>query len=327
MHGRVRSLPTLPLPILALVLLAAGVAHAESKPRLPLLANDAAWQRLPGAPKDAQPLAAWARALTGLYPVSTARLLELDAMHRTGDRLDARLRGLVRFAAADANRSPYGKAMAAADFRRAGGTDAQLKAPDKLSAIDRAAVAFSRKMMTEAHAVTDAEFRHLLDLVGEERMMALVALLAHASFQDRLFLAINIDETTEKPLPPLAVTFARPKPKGGGPPVIDKGLLGDPRRPADQGWLGLQEELDRQRNRAGRIRVPTHAETLARMGEKHPGAWQADILWSRVAYGYQPELTDAWFTAVGAFRQETEWDPVFSQSIFWIVTRSLKCFY
>ena len=53
-------------------------------------------------------------------PQTTARMLELDAMHRTGDRLDPRLRGLARWAAADANRCAYAKAVAAADLRRAG---------------------------------------------------------------------------------------------------------------------------------------------------------------------------------------------------------------
>ena len=62
-------------------------------------------------------------------------------------------------------------------------------------------------------------------------------------------------------------------------------------------------------------------------GANHPAGWQAGILWSRVCYGFQPELTDAWFACAAAFRQETGQDPVFGQHIFWIVTQSLKCFY
>jgi hypothetical protein len=64
---------------------------------------------------------------------------------------------------------------------------------------------------------------------------------------------------------------------------------------------------------------------LKRLGENHPAAWQAGIHWSRVCYGFQPELTDAWFACVAAFRQEAKMDRVFS--IFWVVTQSLQCFY
>src|SRR5262249_19124587 len=140
---------------------AAPEERAESRPRLPMLSNDLAWKRLPGAPASPQPLPAWARMLADPLPITTARMLELDALHRTGDRLDARLRALTRWAAADANGCGYAKAVAAADFARAGGDrdeiEALVKNPTRLSALDRAAIAFARKMMTEAHAVTDDE--------------------------------------------------------------------------------------------------------------------------------------------------------------------------
>jgi alkylhydroperoxidase family enzyme len=318
---------------LALLAASASPARAESKPRLPLLSNEEAWNRLPGAPKSAEPLPAWARMLAGRLPLTTARMLELDAMHRTGDRLDARLRGLVRWAAADANGCAYAKAAALADLRRAAVSDADLRAvatsPERLPALDRAAVGFARKMMREAHAVTDAEFKHLLEVAGEERVVALVALLAHASFQDRVLLALDAPTDPAGPPPPLAVRFNLPKPKApaGSPPKAKGPPLPPAETPPAGDWLNLQQELDRQRARPGRIRVPSREEAVARIGKKHPGAWQMDILWSRVCYGYQPELTEAWFSCVSAFRQETTWDPVFSQSIFWVVTRSLKCFY
>lgn len=299
-------------------------------PRLPVLANGEAWKRLPGAAGDPQVLPAWARMLAGPLPLTTARMLELDALHRSGDRLDARLRCLARWAAADANRCEYVKAIATADFRRARNADGDLGqlagAPDRLPALDRAVVAFARKMMTAAHTVTDAEVRRLIDLAGEERVVALVALLAHASFQDRIFLALRPPADPDGGVPPLAGRFARPAPAAASrktPPERQPG----PRGSATPEWLALQDKLDRQRGRTGRIRMPTTAEVLARIGEKHPAAWQAGILWSRVCYGYQPELTDAWFDAAGAFRVEAKLDPVFQNSVFWIVTRSLDCFY
>jgi hypothetical protein len=192
-------------------------------------------------------------------------------------------------------------------------------------------MAFARKMMLEAHAVTDEEVKHLIDLAGEERVVALVALVAHASFQDRVFLALNLHREAKGDPPPLMVRFGRPQ-----PPKAPAGSAGGPKKKRDAAkateaaspqWLQFQEKLDRQRERAGRIRVPSREDVIRRLGEKHPGAWQAGIVWSRVCYGFQPELTDAWFDAAGAFRQETKLDRMFMNAVFWVVTESLQCFY
>ncbi len=160
-----------------------------------------------------QTLPNWARMLAGPMPKTTARMLELDAMHRSGDRLDARLRCLVRWAAADANGCAYSKAMAAGDLKRARNADADLAQlvnhPEQLPALDRAAVAFARKMMREAHSVTDNEVKQLLNLAGEERLVALVTLIAHSSFQDHLFLAMNVPPDPADGVPPLQGQFTR----------------------------------------------------------------------------------------------------------------------
>jgi alkylhydroperoxidase family enzyme len=322
--------------VFLLLSLTAHAARAEPRPRLPVLPNDDAWRRLPGAPETAQLLPAWARMLAGPMPLTTARMLELDALHRSGDRLDARLRALVRWAAADANGCDYGKTMAAADFARAGGQEKDLaalvKTPDRLPQADRLAVAFARRMMLEAHAVTDAEVKQLIDLLGEERVVALVALLAHASFQDRIFLALNAREDGRGIPPPVTVRFGRTQPKNtASQPVTSKSAY----RPTEEEgglatgirWLVLEDKREKQKLRPGRIRVPSREEVVRRLGENHPGAWQSGIVWSRVCYGYQPELTDAWFDCANAFRQETDLDRVFSNEIFWVVTESLQCFY
>jgi hypothetical protein len=307
-------------------------ATAETQPRLPALPNQEAWKRLPDAPAAVQPLPVWARIMAKQLPVTTARMLELDAMHRTGDRLDARLRGVTRWAAADANKCKYSRAVAAADLRRAGVTDRDLdilaKSPEQLPLIERLSVAFARKMMQEAHAVTDSEFKRLLEVAGEERTVALVALLSHASFQDHIFLALNIQEEPSGDLPPLMVKFGRPKPPMGAHSTPPEIVPPKERLAASSEWLRFQDSLDKQRARSGRIRVPSHEEVLKRLGgEQHPAAWQSGILWSRVCYGYQPELTDAWFDVSGAFRTESNFDPVFTNSVFWVVTESLQCFY
>jgi alkylhydroperoxidase family enzyme len=298
-----------------------------------MLTNEEAWKRLPGAPETMQPLPAWARMWAGPLPLTTARMLELDALHRTGDRLDEKLRGLVRWSAADTNGCSYGKAVAIADLRRAG-----IHEPDLhvllndialLTPAERAAVTFSRRMMREASAVSDEEVQQLLQFYGEERVVALVALLAHASFQDRIFLAANVQVEPGGPLPPLAVSFAKPqlKPPAHGAAPAAKWALGTKGAAVSAAWLGFQEHLDKQRARSERIRVPSREEVLKRIGDTHPAAWQAGIRWSRVCYGFQPELTDAWFACAAAFRQEAKLDRVFEQCIFWVVTQTLECFY
>ena len=51
------------------------------------------------------------------------------------------------------------------------------------------------------------------------------------------------------------------------------------------------------------------------------------IRWSLVTMGYQPELAAAWSACTRAFGQEAKQDRVFEESLFWVVTRSLRCFY
>lgn len=314
-----------------------GGTAVSAEPQLPALANDDAWKRLPGAPAAAEPLPVWARAWAGFMPLTTARMLELDALHRTGDRLDGRLRATARWACADANRSPYGRALAAADFARAGGEPEALPglvaAPDKLPLADRLAAKFARKMMLDANTVTDAEVAQLLELLGEERVMALVALVAHASFQDRVFLTLGVEPEAGGVPPPVAARFARPKPPTppapakDAPPAKDAApAAGDP-TPASADWLELRKGLDAQKARPGRVRVPSAEAVRRKLGAGNPALWQAGIVWSRVAYGYQPELTDAWFDTAAAFGREAAIDPGVRNVVFWVVTESLKCFY
>ena len=150
------------------------------------------------------------------------------------------------------------------------------------------------------------------------------ALLAHASYQDRIVLALGAREEGAVP-PPVAARFAlpRPAPPAHSAPIRNETAAELP-TPA---WRDLREELARQKARSGRIRIPSRAEVLERLGEGHPLAWQAGIAWSRACYTYQPELTDAWFGCTGAFRQETNLDMVFQNSVFWVITDALRCFY
>lgn len=326
---------------------------------LPVLPNEQAWKRLPGATGEAPPLPTWARMLAGTLPKTTARMLELDAMHRTGDRLDPRLRSMMRWAAADEDQCATARAYAELDMRRAGmsaeevraftlGKRARNASADgfTLSEAEGAALTFARKMMQAAHSVTDQEVKYLDVHYGAKQLVAMVALLAHASFQDRMFFALDAPVEINGPLPPLTVTFKRdkkasPKIAKKNPPtsealpsrgVATAAATAVPGAAADLDWLAqkfsdLKEQLERQKARPLRIRVPSNDELRRRLPPDHRLAKGTDILWSRVCYGYQPKLTEAWFECVNAFRAEARQDRILQQSIFWVVTRSLQCFY
>ena len=51
------------------------------------------------------------------------------------------------------------------------------------------------------------------------------------------------------------------------------------------------------------------------------------ILWNTVSSGYQPEMTRAWFACLYAYYDEAKPDRVFTNSAFWVVTRTNDCFY
>jgi len=293
-----------------------------------MLTNEESWRRLPGAPKQMQPLPAWARAWAGPLPQTTARMLELDALHRTGNRLDPKLRSLARWTAANANHCEYGKAIAAADLRRAGVSASDLgmisEAPGRLSPQERSVAAFAGRMMRQARAVTDAEVEQLHEQLGEEKLVALVVLLAHASFQDRIFLTAKVQLGPDEPLPPAAISFAKPKTV---PAQIDLVAAKTIAATNSSDRKETRKPPGDQRGETGRIRVPSRDEVLGRIGDEHPAAWQMGIRWSRVCYGFQPELTDAWFACTQAFRQEAKLDRVFEQCLFWVVTQSRQCFY
>src|SRR5205814_3521120 len=131
----------LAIPLLAALVLAAGPASAQPEevappPRpaapFPAAGPDDAWARLP---RENPPLPPWARVLVGPLPKTTARMLELDYLHREKNPLGPVLAGKLRWAAADALGCKFGVATAEADLRRAGLTDADLAALAKRSGL------------------------------------------------------------------------------------------------------------------------------------------------------------------------------------------------
>jgi alkylhydroperoxidase family enzyme len=293
----------------------------------PPLSSAEAWRRLPRARVGSgRPLPLWARSLAAALPQTTAAMLRLDYLHRVCNPLPPRLRAQLRWVAAHANHSPAGEAYAAADLRAAGVDEDGLRAlagdlsdfPDA----DRAALRFARQLTVAGDEVTDEEVARLLGFYGEKQVVAMVLLLAHAGFQDRLLLALDVPPDDGGALGPLEVQFAE-RPLGA---VVARPLEAPPPAPAaapaaappDPAWTGLdapglQQALEHQRARRSRIALPGD-----RPGQVH---------WGLVCRAYQPELAAAWSACMHAFAAEAEQDPVFEQSLFWVVTASLHCFY
>jgi outer membrane protein assembly factor BamB/alkylhydroperoxidase family enzyme len=307
---------------------------------IPISDNSEAWKFLPPADKGAgQPLPAWARTLARTLPRTTAAFLELDYLHRAKSPLDPKLRGMMRWVSAHANRCAYTEAIAAADLRRAGVTDAVIQSlagdfsafPDK----EKIALVFARQLTSAADTVTDDQVANLIGQYGQKDVVAMVLLLAYANFQDRLVLALNLPPERPSLSSPLEIHFVKkddfPKPPARVSPK-DAGSEKDHLRVNDREWLQadyglLQKTMEVQRGRAGRIPVPSWESVRPLMPSNYPADKPLRIRWSLVCMGYQPELAAGWSACTWAFAQESEQDRVFEESLFWVITRSLKCFY
>lgn len=318
------------ISLLTISILLAGhsVATADDPPKLrfPPLNQAKTWQRLP---QKNPPLPVWARILSRSLPKTTAAMLQLDTIHRAHNPLDSVLRGKLRWAAAKANGCNYALQYAEADLRRAGVSRDAIKKltgdhkdlPEK----ERLAMAFARKMSLKASTVTDEEVAELLKHFGPKTLTAMVHTLAYANFQDRLLLALGVEVEKGGPFPPVEVEF--------DPQQIVK--IKQPKRPswssisgdnnsnirsrpewAARSFAELQKSLAGQKTRKSRIPLPPSTKS------KRPS-----VSWTVVSMEYAPELTQAWFTCLGIFNRESSLDPIFSNSLFWVVTRSNECFY
>jgi alkylhydroperoxidase family enzyme len=318
-----------------------SLAAQESPSGWRLASDDDAWKYLPAAlTGGGARLPAWSRATARDLPRTTAAMLELDRLHRTKSPLGPSLRGKMRWVAADANRCEYARATAEADLRRAGVSAAEvadLKAgPKRWPKGERDALRFARQMTHDASLVTDAQVAELKAVYGDEKLVAMVLLLAAANFQDRLVLGLGIAPEEGGPLPPLDVKF---DPDAQTPPVPDRANPADlhgpaePRTVDDPAWRefdfdALQRGLHDQKAALGRVRVPTYEEVLGRLPDGYPKPKSPiRVRWSLICLGYQPGLAAAWSGCTRAFGEEAKQDRVFEESLFWIVTRTIHCFY
>jgi alkylhydroperoxidase family enzyme len=332
------------LPVIALFLPADSVGTPPNdgvRGIFPILSDDECWRKLSTTDKGkVQSLPSWARATAGAMPSTTAAMLHLDFVHRTRNPLGPLLRGKMRWVAGHANHCDYSMAYAESDLRRAGLDEAGLRSlrgdHADLPEAERAALEFARQMTVDASQVTDGDVAHLLGAYGEEKVTAMVLLLAHANFQDRLLLALGSPIESGGPMPPLDMTL---DPKADPPPVPPRKrpegrpVPEEPSQIADPFWLSmefndLQGKLSEQRARPSRIRVPTFEEVLKKMPPQIPRPQKPiGIRWTLVTMGYQPELASAWSATTRAFGEEAKQDRIFEESLFWIVTRTIHCFY
>jgi hypothetical protein len=242
---------------------------------------------------------------------------------------------------AKANRCDYSRGYAVADLKRAGLTEEQIAKLDKLgsgaSDAETAALNFARKLTLAGDTVTDEEVAQLHQSFGEKQLVAIVLLVAHANFQDRLFLSLGLKLDANEPLPPLAVRFARGSaaqpatvPKREPPPQPPHGEVAE--KITDAPWLSLdvaalKQKMQAQQQRQGRIRVPTWEEIIKDAPPEVRNRPPVKIRWSLVCRGYQPALAEAWGACLRTFENESGQDRVFEESLFWVVTREINCFY
>lgn len=324
-------------PLLGLMLLASQVATAQ-EPYFQPLTSEQAWKLLPHAEENSgADLPMWARVLAKSLPGTTATMLELEYRHRVDSPLDPMLRAQMRWVAAHANRSGFGMELASADLRRAGAKDADLErlreGEAKWNEKERRALTFARKLTLEAYAVTDQEVAELVAEHGDAKTVAMVLLLAHANFQDRMMHSLGISGKSE--LTPRSYRFAKSK-------DVEQSVL--PRkapmtdakpssfRLVDPEWTSadydaLQKKLSTQKAKPGRIAVPDWDKIADNFPEEQRRKGPLRVKWSLVCMGYQPSLASGWSACTRSYAKEANPDRVFDETLFWVVTRSLKCFY
>src|SRR5262245_14052091 len=128
--------------------------------RFPILSNKAAWANLPAAEAgQGAALPAWARITAATLPRTTATILELEELHRTKSPLDAKLRAMVRWVVADANRCKQAMAVALDDLMRAGASAEEIEAlrgdRSSLPAESRRVLDLARLLTRAAYKISD----------------------------------------------------------------------------------------------------------------------------------------------------------------------------
>ena len=170
--------------------------------------------------KDPQ-LPEWAKVLAGPMPKTTAKMLELDYLHREKNPLGPILSARIRREVAKSLGSKYGEEVALADLRehlrREGLSEAFAFHPMTYTPAEWTALKFARKLTEEGHAITDKEFAEVLERFGPEKTTAIVHTVAYANFHNRVLLGLGV-RGESPPAPPVAVQFDYDSAKLAAPP-------------------------------------------------------------------------------------------------------------
>jgi hypothetical protein len=91
----------------------------------------------------------------------------------------------------------------------------------------------------------------------------------------------------------------------------------------------LRQRLSTQTSRPqARVRIPDWKTVRDNLPAGMPRPDKPTrIRWSLLTMGYQQGLSSAWIGGLRAFREESDLEAVHYESMFWVVTRSLRCFY
>ena len=296
------------------------------------LSDVEAWDRVP---RETPPLPLWARKTMESLPITTLLQLRLDALHRTENPLGKKLSARLRWIVADTNRCLYSKQAAEADLKGAGvdfDTLQQLADLERVDEPERSALAFARRLTLSAASITDDEVAALVAAFGPDDVVAIVLTVAFANFQDRVHLALGLTNEPDGAVPPIRMHVApdavvevpdRVAPSDGAERrevAADVGATWS-RHSFDE----LQELLEKQKARTPRLPEPD-ATRLAHF-PRPDRAQISRTVWGRMARGYQPVLALAWSDAMRSFGREAKLDPVLSNTVFWVVTRTNDCFY
>lgn len=292
--------------------------------------------------------------LETLYRAETLSLPTAVTSPDSGTTLGQSLAGVARYSVAQYHKSAYGMAVAKGDLQRANLqsiVEALEKNPKDLPALEYAVYAFAKQMAELGHDLGDEQYNSLQRKLGDEAMVGLVLRIAHGCFQDRMLWGLGIANVADGNPEPIAIHFVDSTPNGANTPTaaredgaellasiardkqIDapkKQASGNAKWKAEwkegMDFASVQQMLESQRERNARIVVPDW-DSIAR--KLPPGLYRKplQIRWSRVVVGYQPKLGPAWIKCLRVFEQEAHQDRVFEESVFWIVTGGLKCFY
>ena len=323
-------------------------AHGTQPPgtsaaRLPLVSQEDVWKLLPPCEEGSgQTVPDWARALVTSMPYTTASMLELDTIYRTSEELDPGFRARLRWTAANANCCEYTRQYAVSDMKRAGMSDeqvAQFLAGNFASSPDeKHALQFARDLTLRAYQITDEQFASLASRFGENGAMAIVLQTAYANFQDRMMLTLGVTVEPDGPLPPLNARFAAvaadQKIAMARPELPDSSAMPAPKLEIPEDWTTafsfdqLQAGMAVQKARPQRISIPDTEDVVARIPQHiYPVKKPIRIKWSLCVLGHQPTLGAAWLRTMRTWGRESGSDAVFNESLFWVVTRNLQCFY